>query len=296
MVDAYVLLVLQACVLQGCGATLQKRGVALRLGNRSLGQLARQRGDLLRATLANGSWLLGLLASLGGSLLMLEAIARGDVTVVTPLANLNVAVATFLGVLVLGERLARTDWIRLGVLALGASLIARSRSGSTAAVLPFLDWLWLAPASIGVVALLAGAETRWPQRLDRELVYATCAGVVLGVGSIMLKLTIGAVRGELGHFSLASGATLCALLASPGFWLVVVYQVAAVFFLQAAYANGRVGVIMSTMWASINLTVALLGFGLLGERLDPARGSGIVLIVGAGLALAGRAPRRVTSA
>ena len=67
------------------------------------------------------------LATGGSWLCYFRALQLGDAARVAPLDKLSVVLVALLGVLLLGERLSVPNWLGIGLMALGAVLVAYSR-------------------------------------------------------------------------------------------------------------------------------------------------------------------------
>jgi uncharacterized membrane protein len=122
-VEPYVALALTAALLFACGNALQNHGVATRLPALPLRTVARP-VRLLRALARNPPWLLGLALTFVAVGLETQALAIGDVSVVKPLSRVQSVFVIAIGVGLLRESLARTEWLGVAAVLAGVSLLA----------------------------------------------------------------------------------------------------------------------------------------------------------------------------
>ncbi len=106
----WLLLTLIAAVCYGSSIILQK--IAL-TGKKNL--LEAVKNPLL---------LVGASLMLTGGALFLKALSMGEVSVVSPLLNLNVIVTWAFGKVVLGEKCERIEWLGLALLLSGSFLLS----------------------------------------------------------------------------------------------------------------------------------------------------------------------------
>lgn len=268
-----LLLTLIGCVFQGLGQTLQKHAVS-RGSERSAGLLR-----IFGTTIVNGTWLLGFATMVGGSLLVLQALAYGDIAVVLPLSNLTVVVTILTGVLVLREQLSPREWAGVSLMLLGSAtfLTSSSQSPSSDPLLP-PDTLLLGAVLFGMfgAVVLAGLRAKPGHR---ALVFGIGSGLLQGFAVFLQKYTTTRVRLTTGEFQIVEAGTIEALALEPLTYLVIVGNLVAFLTLQAAYTRGRLSVVYPLRSILALVFGVLLGLAVFGEHMSALRVAGTVAIV-----------------
>lgn len=274
-------LVLCASFVQALGGALQKSEVAAGFGELETRDFVLGFRRIFGSLVRRRRWLFGFAIATAGGLGFLEAFGRADLSVVVPLATTSNVFTVGLGVLFLGERVHGGEWLALGGVIAGATLVSLDVLTIHHAALPLPASLVVFTVGVAASALLIGARTLWPGALSREVALALAAAVQLGAGNVLIKSCVESIRAELGTFSAADLGDLAALVLRPEFWPFILTQIAGFVMVQAAFARGRVAVIGPLLGAGIAV-VSTAGAALaLGELLPAGRLAGIgALVVG----------------
>lgn len=275
---------LLACLGFGIGAALQKHGVSKRLPRLSFSTLRDDWRGVLQAFASNWTWWLGVLTSLTGGLFLILALAHGEISVVQPLVNLNILVAILAGVLALGERLSRIEWIGAMAMVGGAVLLSVS-AGAAVVPPPGFEAPVLALTTVSVAVVVAILVATRVDRRPPEILFAAAGGLTFGLANVHLKvLTI-----HLGGVTGGLGSLVVAAVADWALWGVVAANAVGFVCFQMALSNGRVSVVntLNTI-GSVVLPVAS-GFVAFGEQPIAARMAGIAVVVaGTAMLVGGR--------
>lgn len=228
-------------------------------------------GTLIVAFATDWRWVSGLLATIAGWLLFIQATAIGEISLVQPLMSVGDLLLVLLAVLFLHERLNRREWLGLALTVIGATLLswqaepkpARSNDGNA------LIWLMLC------VGIAAGLLLQWSRRKQRvEAILAIVVGLAFGAGATLTE----ALTAASSSASAEPGLSWPALL-QPLLLLVIGANVAGLVCLQAAFQRGRASVIIPIQLAVANGLTVLAGMVVFSEHVDPLRGVSIITII-----------------
>ena len=120
----YLLPLLAAVLLLGTGTALQKHGIAKSVPQLTPKRVFSEFRSVLGALLRSRAWLLGRAATATGNLLVLESIARGEISVVFPILSVSLVVSSAIGVLWLGERIVRRETLGVFLMIGGAAWLS----------------------------------------------------------------------------------------------------------------------------------------------------------------------------
>jgi uncharacterized membrane protein len=265
---------------------LQKHGLAGRVPGQDLQILARP-VRLLRAFARSPAWLLGTALTVAAVAAETQGLALGEASAVKPFSAIQSLFVVAIGVGILGERLARKEWLGVGLMLCGvfalafepgdAHFVARG-TGATVA---------LGLGVAGGVALALALAGRHPGRAAREWSLALAAGALFGLGDVMMKVATEAVHARLTRFDLSRADTLTALVGAPGFHLGIAAAAAAFLLQQLAFSRGRVSLSAPVVGVGATACVVILSAAFLGESLGAGRSLGVGLSVLGGWLLAG---------
>jgi uncharacterized membrane protein len=277
--EPWVAFTLLGALLFALGNALQKFGLAGSLVSPRVQALAAQPLRLLRAFARSRAWLLGTALTLVAVAAETQALALGEASAVKPLSAIQSLFVIAIGITILGERLARREWLGVlimlcGVWALAlepgdAHFVARS-AGATVA---------LGIGVAGSVALAAALSDRHPARPAGEWSPALAAGAFFGLGDVMMKVATESVHVRIGGFDLSRADTLAALVSTPGFHLGVGLTAAAFLLQQLAFSRGRVSLSAPVVGVGATAFVVVLGVAFLGESFGAGRSLGVGLTV-----------------
>lgn len=224
----------------------------------------------LMALLHDWRWVLGLLSTIVGWLLFVQATAWGEISLVQPLMSVGDLLLVLMAVVFLHERLRPLEMAGLALTAVGAALLswgARVKNSPDYDSLTLWALMGLIVAIGATVALLARRSTR------QELPLALIVGLAFGSGaSLTAALT-------------AKSPTLTwSILLDPLLLGVVAANVIGLMALQIAFQRGRASVIVPVQLALANLVSVVAGVAVFNEIVDLQRALGITIIL-AGTAL-----------
>lgn len=278
--NSVVVLVLAAALIQATGGAMQKHGIATSFPAIGVRDLVARFGEIVRCMFSNWAWIVGGLLVATSGLMLLQALSRADLSAVVPLASTSNLFSIAIGVVLLGERLAPVESLGAAFIVFGAVLVgldadSASQVGSQA------DGDLRVLVAVGtLLAFPLAARRVWPGRVSAELSLALAAAFLLGGVNIFGKAATGAVKQATGGFDALTGETLRTLAVTPEFYLCVLANVCAFVFMQLAFANGRVAIVVPVLAAGSTLVGSLAGFMLLEEVPRALRVAGIGTLVG----------------
>eukprot|EP00899_Mesostigma_viride_P022230 jgi/Mesvir1/3191/Mv16346-RA.1 len=182
-----ILLTVLSAAGSSIGKALQKKAT------NSLPRLAFER-KVIQAYLGSATWLLGLLADIGGALLMISAVSRAPVSIVQPVSGSGLALLALFSHYYLHEPLFAADWVGVCLACagiIGSGLTAEvpvDDSSSTLQVLPAL----LCVTVMGTIMVACDWYQR-RQRRQRHLSKGRGGAAVLGFPSLT------SARAQLSH-------------------------------------------------------------------------------------------------
>jgi len=285
--ESYVALTLLAALLFATGNALQKQAVASRLPPLAAAAWLERGRRVFVALLRSPIWMLGLALTIAAFAVETQALAQGDVTVVKPLSRIQILFVVAIGVGALGERLARVEWLGVGLIVAGAVFLGSEPSSARV-------WLprtaVIAPVALGLGAIVAAGlwlTARGPGR-GREHAPALAAGAFFGLGDVLMKTATDVARARTGGFDLATGDTLSSLAVAPELAFSLVATALAFAIQQLAFSRGRVSLVVPLVGVAGTAVVIVLGATLLEEQVSVARAASIAVML-AGTLLIGRA-------
>ncbi|MEJ8647110.1 DMT family transporter [Streptomyces sp. MS1.AVA.3] len=239
--------------------------------------------DLVRMPL----WLAGIGLMVVGMALGAVALGMGDITLVEPLLATNLLFAMALSRRLTRQRLGRSGWAGLWLLAGGvtAFIVAGRPQGGERS--PDHLWQWLIMGMVLGTALLLAAVAK------RERVHVSLEAALLGVAAGLiygLQDALTRISGE--HFSEGGWS---ALLTSWQPYAIVVLGVLALVFVQSAFESAPLRLSLPALTAAQPLAGIACGVGFLGDQLQVTAGAlaweviGIIAVV-AGIVLIGSHP------
>ncbi|WP_433855594.1 DMT family transporter [Streptomyces kronopolitis] len=239
--------------------------------------------DLVRMPL----WVAGIGLMVVGMALGAMALGMGDITLVEPLLATNLLFAMALSRRLTRQRLGRSGWAGLWLLAGGVTafiVAGRPQGGRSSAD---QTWQWLIMGVVLGTALLLAAFAK------RERVHVSLEAALLGIAAGLiygLQDALTRISGErFGHGGWG------ALLTSWQPYAIVVLGVLALVLVQSAFESAPLRLSLPALTAAQPLAGIACGVGFLGDRLQVTAGAlawevaGIVAVV-AGIVLIGSHP------
>lgn len=239
--------------------------------------------DLVRMPL----WVAGIGLMVAGMALGAIALGMGDITLVEPLLATNLLFAMALSRRLTRQRLGRSGWAGLWLLAGGVTafiVAGRPQGGRSSAD---QTWQWLIMGMVLGTALLLAAVAK------RERVHVSLEAALLGVAAGLLyglQDALTRISGE--NFGRGGWG---ALLASWQPYAIVVLGVLALVLVQSAFESAPLRLSLPALTAAQPLAGIACGVGFLGDRLQVTAGAlawevaGILAVV-AGIVLIGSHP------
>lgn len=272
-------LVLLSALFEALGGAMQKHGIATTFPAIGLRQFLVQLRPIVASLLRNWVWAAGGLLTLASGALFVQALSQADLSVIVPLAGTSKVFTVAIGVLFLRERMARGEWLAAFLIVTGALLVGLDAGSASDGMLTTRGNALLY-AAISVFTGLALALRRvWPERFSPELSLALAGAFQLAAINVLGKAATTAVKHTTGSFDILALATLRALATTPEIYLCILANVLVFVFVQTAFANGRVAIVIPVLGAVSTLTGSLTGFLLLDEQPEALRVIGIAIAV-----------------
>ncbi|MFF9478966.1 DMT family transporter [Streptomyces sp. NPDC014733] len=237
--------------------------------------------DLARMPL----WLAGIGLMVCGMALGAVALGMGDITLVEPLLATNLLFAMVLSRWLTRQRLGRSGWAGLWLLAGGvtAFIVAGQPHGGRATPDLLRQWVIIGVV-LGTALLLTAVAKRMWMALEAALL-GTAAGLLYGLQDALTRMS--------GDRFNTGGWTAVATSWQP--YAVVALGVTALVLVQSAFETAPLRLSLPALTAAQPLAGIACGVGFLGDQLRVTPGAlawqaaGIVAIV-VGIVLIGRHP------
>ena len=240
---------------------------------------------LLLRLMRQPEWLLGIAFMVGGQVLSAMALSAGRISLVEPLLATNLLFAMLLARSITGQRLGRSGWGGVLLLAAGVTAFITSGEptggGTEAGVLRH----WLVFGVVAGVALLLVSIARRLPLFEEATLLALAAGLLYGLQDALTR-TAGQ---RFKHGGLAL------LMSSWQTWTVVAIGVIGLILVQSAFESAPLRMSLPALTAAQPLAGIACGVGFLGDRLRLTPGAlageavGLVCIV-LGVIIIGRHP------
>lgn len=222
------------------------------------------------------SWGLGLASIVAGFAAQVAALDTAPVTLVQLVVVMELPFSLVLGRLVLGGRLRRRDWLAVGLMTAGITVVLvglEPRDSRPEAVGP---WGWtagLVTTSAVVAVLLVVGHHRGG--VVRTALHGTAAGVATGLTAVLTKAVTPAFAGGV-----------LAVAATWQTWALLAVAICGFLLLQNAMQAGRLVASQPGITLANPIVAGLWGVGLFDERV---RGGGwlVLAVVGAAILASG---------
>ncbi len=262
-----VLLSLLAASAFGASVALQSHEASAVAARRSL------RLGLLASLATRPLWLIGLAGDIGGFVLQLAALSFGSLVVVQPLLTLNVVVALSLGSRLARRRLRGWEWRAVAGVLVGLVVfyIAARPTAHSDAVASAQGWFTTgAVVGAAMVMLVIGGRGVGPT--GRAVMFGAAAGCAEAVMAVVSK----ALGDRL-------GLGVAGTLASWEPYVVIVWGIVTLLFVQSAYQLDRSTVTLPVITVIEPVVSMAIGVGLFGEHFHLGVGSDLLTVAGLGL-------------
>jgi uncharacterized membrane protein len=277
-----VVLALVVAVCWGFGNVFQKQGMTVSFPKISLRSVFGQIGTIIKTLLTNWLWMLGTLMMLAGALIYVWAMSMGDVTVVQPILCLTVVVSAVVGVVWLKEKVSILEWTGIGVVLAGVIMVSLVKGGNTST---YPTSVAMVTFYVAVGCLAAAAFLLGKVGISNEFSLALSAGLTFGLANVSVKLvTLEFAANGAGVPLFWDG--ILVLLVSVPLYLIVVMNVLGSVFYQTAFANGRASIVAAICTIVGNTVPIVAAITILGEKVAPLHGIGIVVVFAGAVILA----------
>lgn len=262
--DAWIFIILYV-LASGIGAAIQKYGLM------SLRQL--QPADFIKTPvktfkilLRSKYWVLGNILTFAGIGLLLEIYSLVELSLATPLLNLNIIIVILIGVIVFEETLGVREGIGAALLLSGILPITMASTEKSYTYDPLIFFVFLIVLTIIGVLLIYFPKIKTPLAVQRstEIGYSLAAGTFFGLTAILINMTV--VTGLGGSFELTNFTHWIKLI-NIYLFIFIVYNYLAYLAFQTALSNGRASIVF-TLMNGVGLIIPILGGALIfGESL-----------------------------
>ncbi|MGZ4807455.1 MAG: DMT family transporter [Ilumatobacteraceae bacterium] len=228
----------------------------------------------LLATLATRPlWLIGLAGDIGGFVLQLAALSFGSLVVVQPLLTLNLVVALSVGARLARRRLKGWEWRAVvGVLAgLVVFYVAARPTTESEAVASARGW-FTTSVVVGVAMVTLVVIGRGVSANGRAVMFGAAAGCAEAVMAVVSKA-----------FGDRLGLGVSGTLASWEPYVVIVWGIVTLLFVQSAYQLDRSTLTLPVITVTEPVVSMVMGVGLFGEHFHSGVASGLLTVAGLGL-------------
>ncbi|MGZ7087689.1 MAG: DMT family transporter [Ilumatobacteraceae bacterium] len=228
----------------------------------------------LLATLATRPlWLIGLAGDIGGFVLQLAALSFGSLVVVQPLLTLNLVVALSVGARLARRRLKGWEWRAVvGVLAgLVVFYVAARPTTESEAVASARGW-FTTSVVVGVAMVTLVVIGRGVSANGRAVMFGAAAGCAEAVMAVVSKA-----------FGDRLGLGVAGTLASWEPYVVIVWGIVTLLFVQSAYQLDRSTLTLPVITVTEPVVSMVIGVGLFGEHFHSGVASGLLTVAGLGL-------------
>ncbi|MGZ4738277.1 MAG: DMT family transporter [Ilumatobacteraceae bacterium] len=228
----------------------------------------------LLATLATRPlWLIGLAGDIGGFVLQLAALSFGSLVVVQPLLTLNLVVALSVGARLARRRLKGWEWRAVvGVLAgLVVFYVAARPTTESEAVASARGW-FTTSVVVGVAMVTLVVIGRGVSANGRAVMFGAAAGCAEAVMAVVSKA-----------FGDRLGLGVSGTLASWEPYVVIVWGIVTLLFVQSAYQLDRSTLTLPVITVTEPVVSMVIGVGLFGEHFHSGVASGLLTVAGLGL-------------
>jgi drug/metabolite transporter (DMT)-like permease len=271
-----------AAVTYGIASVLQA------VGARGAGRADAPDAHLVWRLVHSMPYLAGLFLDGVGFVLSLAALRTQPLFIVQAVVASSLAFTAFFAVLVLHARLARLEWMAIGVVTAGLTMLGLSaNSQHPAQVDTDGRMLLLVVVIISGLAAAAAARRRGTSARNDAWALGFLAGLMYGAGGIGARV--------LAHPTSARG-----LLLDPALWAMAIAGILGLLLYAMALQRGSVTVATSAVVVAETLVPAAVGITLLGDRPAPGRtalaacGFAVTVIGSLLLARYGEAPAKAT--
>ena len=291
MVDAIVLAIL-ASFLWGIGIALQKKGLEASFPKITLGKFLSQILPILKTLLKNGVWVIGLFCMIGGMGCFAYALASGDISLVQPLVNLTMVVATLVGVFFLKEKVSGIEWGGIAVMLIGVVFIALeikinldtaafplsvSLPEKSTAIMPGNLNIMLMLGVFVLITIAAVFSKKVGLKLDIAFTLSIAAGLCFALSNVMGKIMTQRVIEEVGAFSFVEVNALRVMAFDFPLLIIILANLFGFSFQQTAFANGRVALVAPVQTIFANTVPIIAAIMIFNESFGWSRGFGICL-------------------
>ena len=249
----------------GIGAAIQKYGL-MTLRQLQPADFIKKPAKTFRLLFRSKYWIIGNILTFAGIGLLLEIYSLVELSLATPLLNLNIIIVILLGVMVFEENLGVKEGLGAALLLSGIlpiTIVSTEKSYTYNPVM-FLIFLIVLTIVGALLTALPKIKTTLTVQKSTEVGYSLAAGTFFGLTAILINMTV--ITGLGGSFELTNFAQWLKLI-NIYMFIFIIYNYLAYLAFQAALSNGRASIVF-TLMNGIGLIIPIIGGALIfGESL-----------------------------
>mmetsp|Transcript_33851 Transcript_33851/g.56819 ORF Transcript_33851/g.56819 Transcript_33851/m.56819 type:complete len:263 (+) Transcript_33851:279-1067(+) len=242
------------------GKALQKKAV------QGLPRLIMDR-KVVKQYLKDRTWMLGLLADIGGALLNIVAIAQAPVSVVQPLMSSGLAILAVFAHFYLDEKLQRREWAAVGLTGLGiiGMGISTEDEPENMAIFPMriAFTMLLCISVLAICSLYVNSRGRQRNKTGDSVSFVE----LLAGAQVGMCFGLSASSCRTGFLLATLGAVRRPWMAVMGLLMSVGLTTSGLLLQTEALKDGRAVVVCTTAGAAALVTAVFYGACALDERL-----------------------------
>jgi len=257
--DAWIFIILYI-LASGIGAAIQKYGL-MSLRQLQPADFIKNPAKTFRILFRSKYWVIGNILTFAGIGLLLEIYSLVELSLATPLLNLNIIIVILIGVIVFEENLGVKEGIGAALLLSGILPIAMAATEKSYSYNPVMFFVFLVALTVvgALLTFLPKIKTTLAVQKSTEIGYSLAAGTFFGLTAILINMTV--ISGLGGSFELTNISHWFKLI-NVYLFVFIVYNYLAYLAFQAALSNGRASIVF-TLMNGIGLIIPIIGGALI---------------------------------
>lgn len=230
-------------ILNGLSASIQKYGLA-QVDLIDPVDFIKKPLKTLQTLLKSKYWILGNLSGLGSFIVMFVFIAYADLSIVTPLLNVNLVVVILVGIFILKEKITRFELVSVFFLIFGLIVLSSEQHLKSYNADQYLLFVYLiVGVLVGILLIGIPKISCSKTKKSKEELYALSAGLFYGLSAVYANALVVLDQISIDLFEVSSWL----LILSPYFLIFITMNIIAFFAYQGALSHGRSSVVFLTM-------------------------------------------------
>jgi drug/metabolite transporter (DMT)-like permease len=221
---------------------------------------------MIRSLLSSRLWLLGLMMSIAGMILLVMALSLAPIAVAQSIASSGIVLMVVASRLYLHEPLRRKDVVGLGVVVIAVVLVSASLRASDNAVGlggSWIDMLFaIVPTALVVILIFERIRHR---RENAAFLYGITSGLLYGVGALGMK----GASTLVARYGLMSSVPH--VLVSAYLYVTIFGMVLALLVFQTGLQRSQIAVMGSVSSVVASTYLVAVGMLVFGEHLPTDR-------------------------